>query len=211
MSDLSYTQYLLKKQQILMAGQPALPTEFEVIVIGTGLEESIVAASVARNGHSVLHIDTKDYYGEAWAAFNLKGIQEWMEDVGKLKSDEVPKEELEKLLKEGEKLHVLERDSSITNVKESWFVDDEDEVIDEKEEPKEEPCGIPENTDTEADEKDKTEGESEIKEMIDLVHVMEPDGSLYGTGQVVGIEKDKMRPQWQGLRFGSQIMQHMKE
>ena len=60
MSDLSYTQYLLKKQQILMAGQPALPTEFEVIVIGTGLEESIVAASVARNGHSVLHIDTKD-------------------------------------------------------------------------------------------------------------------------------------------------------
>ena len=27
--------------------------------------------------------------------------------------------------------------------------------------------------------------------MIDLVHVMEPDGSLYGTGQVVGVEKDK--------------------
>ena len=34
-------------------------------------------------------------------------------------------------------------------------------------------------------------GESEIKEMIDLVHVMEPDGSLYGTGQIVGVEKDK--------------------
>ena len=34
-------------------------------------------------------------------------------------------------------------------------------------------------------------GESELNEMIDLVHVMEPDGSLYGTGQVVGVEKDK--------------------
>jgi hypothetical protein len=34
-------------------------------------------------------------------------------------------------------------------------------------------------------------GESELNEMIDLVHVMEPDGSLYGTGQVVGVENDK--------------------
>ena len=34
-------------------------------------------------------------------------------------------------------------------------------------------------------------GESELNEMVDLVHVMEPDGSLYGTGQVVGVEKDK--------------------
>ena len=38
----------------------------------------------------------------------------------------------------------------------------------------------------------KAKGEkSDIKEMIDLVHVMEPDGSLYGTGQVIGVEKDK--------------------
>jgi len=55
-----------------MAGQPDLPTDYEVIVIGTGLEESIVAAAVARNGHSVLHIDTKDYYGEDWASFNFR-------------------------------------------------------------------------------------------------------------------------------------------
>ena len=34
-------------------------------------------------------------------------------------------------------------------------------------------------------------GESKLNEMIDLVHVMEPDGSLYGTGQIVGVEKDK--------------------
>ena len=49
-----------------------------MIVIGTGLEESIVAAAVARNGHSVLHIDTKDYYGEDWASFNFRALQEWI-------------------------------------------------------------------------------------------------------------------------------------
>ena len=37
-----------------------------MIVVGTGLEESMVAASAARNGHSVLHVDTNDYYGETW-------------------------------------------------------------------------------------------------------------------------------------------------
>ena len=49
-----------------------------MIVIGTGLEESIVAAAVARNGHSVLHIDTKDYYGEDWASFNFRALQDWI-------------------------------------------------------------------------------------------------------------------------------------
>ena len=52
--------------------------DYEVIVIGTGLEESIVAAAVARNGHSVLHIDTKEYYGEDWASFNFRSLQDWI-------------------------------------------------------------------------------------------------------------------------------------
>merc|ERR1712223_1879614 len=40
---------------------------------------SMVAASAARNGHSVLHVDTNDYYGETWAAFNFDRIQKWIE------------------------------------------------------------------------------------------------------------------------------------
>jgi RAB protein geranylgeranyltransferase component A len=44
-----------------------LPSEFDVIVIGTGLAESVVSAAVARNGHTVLHIDPRDYYGGKWA------------------------------------------------------------------------------------------------------------------------------------------------
>ena len=40
--------------------------------------------------------------------------------------------------------------------------------------------------------------EEDLKEMIDLVHVMEPDGSLYGTGQVVSVEKDKTLVRFDG-------------
>ena len=181
MSDLSYTQYLLKKQQILMAGQPALPTEFEVIVIGTGLEESIVAASVARNGHSVLHIDTKDYYGEAWAAFNLKGIQEWKEDLSKVQSDEVPKEELEKLLKEGEKLHILDRNSSISDVKESWFVDDDNE----------------ENQEIETDEKtdavpDPTEVKTEAEGTLKPESTLDPEDNVESKDESVEVAEKQV-------------------
>jgi len=35
------------------------------------------------------------------------------------------------------------------------------------------------------------EDDVKIDEIVDLVHVKEPDGSLYGTGSVVKVEKDK--------------------
>ena len=76
-TNVSYTQYLLKKQ-LAMSAQPDLPTEFEVIVIGTGLEECIIAAALARNGHNVLHIDSNDYYGDSWSSFTFNGLQQWM-------------------------------------------------------------------------------------------------------------------------------------
>lgn len=83
-----------------MAGEPELPTDFEVIVIGTGLEESIIAAALARNGHNVLHIDIHDYYGESWAAFNFSGIQDWISNVNK-KQEKVEESKLQELLEQG--------------------------------------------------------------------------------------------------------------
>jgi RAB protein geranylgeranyltransferase component A len=46
-----------------------LPSTFDVVLIGTGLTESIVSAAAARNGHTVLHIDPRDYYGGKWGTF----------------------------------------------------------------------------------------------------------------------------------------------
>ena len=40
-----------------------MSTQFDVVVLGTGMVESIVAAAAARQGHSVLHLDNARYYG----------------------------------------------------------------------------------------------------------------------------------------------------
>ncbi|XP_044749171.1 rab proteins geranylgeranyltransferase component A [Coccinella septempunctata] len=52
-----------------------LPTEFDIIVVGTGVVESIVSAAASRNGKRVLHLDNKSYYGGHWASFNLEDFQ----------------------------------------------------------------------------------------------------------------------------------------
>ncbi|KAK0081054.1 hypothetical protein PV325_012890 [Microctonus aethiopoides] len=57
-----------------------LPTEYDVVVVGTGMAESIVAAAASRIGKKVLHLDSNDYYGGLWATFNFDGLQKWIED-----------------------------------------------------------------------------------------------------------------------------------
>ncbi|KAM5195074.1 rab proteins geranylgeranyltransferase component A 1 isoform 2-T2 [Hipposideros larvatus] len=41
-----------------------LPSEFDVIVIGTGLPESIIAAACSRSGQRVLHVDSQDSHDD---------------------------------------------------------------------------------------------------------------------------------------------------
>ncbi|XP_066286896.1 rab proteins geranylgeranyltransferase component A 2-like [Branchiostoma lanceolatum] len=55
-----------------------LPTEFDAIVLGTGMAESILAAALARCGQKVLHLDRNDYYSGDWATFNWDGLQRWI-------------------------------------------------------------------------------------------------------------------------------------
>ncbi|XP_020848585.1 rab proteins geranylgeranyltransferase component A 1-like [Phascolarctos cinereus] len=57
-----------------------LPSEFDVIVIGTGLPESIIAAACSRSGQSVLHVDSRSYYGGNWAGFNFSGLLSWIKE-----------------------------------------------------------------------------------------------------------------------------------
>lgn len=56
-----------------------LETEFDLLVIGTGLTESIVAAAASRIGKSVLHIDPNEFYGGYWASFNLSSLRSFVE------------------------------------------------------------------------------------------------------------------------------------
>ena len=112
-------------------------------MIGTGLEESMIAACVARNGHTVLHIDTNNYYGGEWAAFNFDGIQEWIASHQQNRSEdnssvvenrgannELDNElkEFESFLNEGETLCINDTNkikSCITDVQQQWHVSNE--------------------------------------------------------------------------------------
>ncbi|XP_045763212.1 rab proteins geranylgeranyltransferase component A 1 isoform X2 [Maniola jurtina] len=58
-----------------------LPTDFEVIVVGTGLVESIVAAACSRIGKNVLHLDSRDHYGGLWASHNFDFLQKFIKEV----------------------------------------------------------------------------------------------------------------------------------
>ncbi|XP_053329046.1 rab proteins geranylgeranyltransferase component A 1 [Spea bombifrons] len=69
-----------------------LPTEFDVVILGTGLPESIIAAACSRIGQRVLHLDARNYYGGNWASFTFSGLQTWIEDC---KKDDVTGEEAE--------------------------------------------------------------------------------------------------------------------
>lgn len=48
-----------------------LPSEFDLIVVGTGFSESVIAAAASRVGKAVLHVDENEFYGGFWSSFNF--------------------------------------------------------------------------------------------------------------------------------------------
>ncbi|KAM6217441.1 rab proteins geranylgeranyltransferase component A 2 [Rhynchocyon petersi] len=58
----------------------SLPSDFDVLIIGTGLPESIVAAACSRSGQRVLHVDSRSYYGGNWASFSFSGLLSWLKE-----------------------------------------------------------------------------------------------------------------------------------
>lgn len=58
-----------------------LPSEYDAIVLGTGMTESILAAALARIGWKVLHLDRNDYYSGEWACFSFDSLQTWINET----------------------------------------------------------------------------------------------------------------------------------
>lgn len=52
---------------------------FDLLIIGTGTTESIIASALAKAGKKVLHTDAADYYGGDYSSFNLKSLVEFCE------------------------------------------------------------------------------------------------------------------------------------
>ncbi|XP_011501244.1 PREDICTED: rab proteins geranylgeranyltransferase component A 1 isoform X1 [Ceratosolen solmsi marchali] len=100
-----------------------LPTEYDVIVVGTGMTESIVAAAASRIGKRVLHLDSNEYYGGLWATFNFDGFQKWMEDLKISKHDS---KDFKPDLENGETfLKASNQYSTVENIAEEWFISHE--------------------------------------------------------------------------------------
>ncbi|KAK9820564.1 hypothetical protein WJX72_011702 [[Myrmecia] bisecta] len=53
------------------------PTEFDLIVVGTGFQEALIAGCAAKAGKTVLHLDQADYYGSHWASLSLDQFLQW--------------------------------------------------------------------------------------------------------------------------------------
>ncbi|BGP36932.1 hypothetical protein JCM10449v2_000834 [Rhodotorula kratochvilovae] len=56
---------------------PNEPTHFNVLIAGTGLHESILAAALSKAGYSVLQLDSAPYYGTEHASLSLLELADW--------------------------------------------------------------------------------------------------------------------------------------
>ncbi|CAN9131749.1 unnamed protein product [Alternaria alternata] len=61
-------------------------TEWDVLIVGTGLHQSLLALALSRSDKKILHVDENDFYGGAEAAFSLQEAEEWAQ---RMKDDTV--------------------------------------------------------------------------------------------------------------------------
>ncbi|XP_064112420.1 rab proteins geranylgeranyltransferase component A-like isoform X1 [Macrobrachium nipponense] len=101
-----------------------LPTDYDVIVVGTGLVECIVAAASARIGKKVLHIDRNDYYGGQWASFTLQGMEQWVADITTTKEETESIGTEKCIFGDGERvLPTCDPGRTYSNVKQKWYIE----------------------------------------------------------------------------------------
>ncbi|AMD20570.1 HDL174Cp [Eremothecium sinecaudum] len=57
------------------------PEKVDVVIVGTGLVESILAAALSWQGSSVLHVDSNSYYGDSSATLTIDQLKNWVAKV----------------------------------------------------------------------------------------------------------------------------------
>ena len=71
-----------------MADLPESERVYDVVIVGTGLTESLFAGACARSGKRVLHLDHHAHYGSRCASFNLHQFDSWLRGLGPEGKDE---------------------------------------------------------------------------------------------------------------------------
>ena len=124
MQTVTSNSWHLHKSSLLSPSMTdSLPDKFSVIVVGTGMVESMVSAAAARAGHSVLHLDSARYYGGQWASFTWEGLMNWTQEAGA--QGDPPDTGTEGVAESppvlnGETLVKLQTLSTIDNLKQTW-------------------------------------------------------------------------------------------
>lgn len=57
------------------------PEKVDVLIAGSGMVESVLAAALAWQGSTVLHIDKNDYYGDTAATLTVDQIKRWVNEI----------------------------------------------------------------------------------------------------------------------------------
>ncbi|EYC05587.1 hypothetical protein Y032_0081g1462 [Ancylostoma ceylanicum] len=99
----------------------SLPDSVDVVVLGTGLTESIIAAACSRSGLSVLHLDRNKFYGGDWSSFNLSTINDWVEQQKKASEAEADVSKYKDKVTDGETLVALGNRKTVRNVQQEWL------------------------------------------------------------------------------------------
>ncbi|KAF2447233.1 FAD/NAD(P)-binding domain-containing protein, partial [Karstenula rhodostoma CBS 690.94] len=56
-------------------------THWDVVIAGTGLQQSLLALALSRSGKKILHVDENPYYSGSAAAFSIPEAEEWVAKV----------------------------------------------------------------------------------------------------------------------------------
>ncbi|CEF64855.1 GDP dissociation inhibitor [Strongyloides ratti] len=75
-----------------------LPEAVDVVILGTGLPESMLAAVCSKNGLSVLTIDRNSFYGSSWGSFSFESLKKWLTS----EDDKISSKDIDVSLEEGE-------------------------------------------------------------------------------------------------------------
>lgn len=152
----------------------SLPTEFDVVIIGTGLPESILAAACSRSGQRVLHIDSRSYYGGNWASFTFSGLLSWLKEYQQ-NSDIGDKSTWQDLIHETEEAIALHRkDETIQHTEVFCYASqDMDDNIEEIDGLQKNPSLVPSGT---------------LTKPLDSACLSEETHSLYGTSYGMSVK-----------------------
>ncbi|KAH0294441.1 hypothetical protein KCU62_g24, partial [Aureobasidium sp. EXF-3399] len=84
-------------------------TSYDVLISGTGIQQSLLALALSRSGKNVLHVDKDDTYGGPEAALSLDEAEQWVEKLNSVKQTRFSNASITKSPEGEQKLSLFKR------------------------------------------------------------------------------------------------------